>query len=38
MTGLDLVLMTIFAAVWIVPLTLAVRWERRLSNAAADRR
>ncbi len=30
MTGLDVVLVAVFAAVWLVPLGLAVRWERRL--------
>ena len=30
MTGLDAVLVAVFAAVWLVPLGLAVRWERRL--------
>ena len=41
MNGLDAVLVAIFAAVWLVPLALAVRWERRLlaerrSSAAAE--
>jgi hypothetical protein len=30
MTGLDVVLAAVFAAVWLAPLTMAVRWERRL--------
>ena len=30
MTGLDVVLVMVFAAIWLVPLALAVRWELRL--------
>jgi hypothetical protein len=33
MTGLEYVLAAVFAAVWLVPLTMAVRWERRLRTA-----
>lgn len=37
MTGLEYVLIATFAAVWLTPLTLAVRWERRLRQAERDR-
>ena len=30
MNGLDTVLAAVFAAVWLVPLVLTARWERRL--------
>jgi hypothetical protein len=33
MTGLEYVLTATFAAVWLVPATLALRWERRLRAA-----
>ena len=33
MTGLEYTLAATFAAVWLVPLTMAVRWERRLRSA-----
>jgi hypothetical protein len=38
MTGLEYVLIATFAAVWLVPLTMAVRWERRLKAAQQDLR
>ena len=35
MTGLEYVLAATFAAVWLLPAALALRWERRL-RAATD--